>query len=114
MPYAPPPPKSGCNFVSPPVALIEWINRAESERTGSFETSLFQALLAGNTWHPPTRGGDGAAFACTDAPALGRLHAATITAANAPMTKLRLAAIPLHRPDAPPTLNSGALPAATA
>ncbi len=49
MPYSPPPPKSGCSFVLPPVALMLLTNVAESARTGSFEMSWFHALSAGNT-----------------------------------------------------------------
>jgi hypothetical protein len=49
MPYAPPPPKSGCNIVRPPVELIRLTSVAESDRTGSVDTFWFHALFCGKT-----------------------------------------------------------------
>src|SRR5690242_14969119 len=105
IPYAPWPPKSGCNNVRPPVWLIVRTNVAESDRTGSFETSWFHALFAGNTRQPPTIGGDGVAWGCTLADAGGNAAAAANTAAGATSRKTRRAAMRFHRPYARPTLN---------
>jgi hypothetical protein len=48
IPYAPPPPKSACSIVRPPVALMRRMSVAESDRTGSFDTFWFHALFEGN------------------------------------------------------------------
>ena len=89
----------------PPVWLIMRISVPESERTGSFDTSSFHALLAGNTRQPPTFGGDGVAWADTVADALGTVMAATSAAIRATSRRLRRADMGMHRPDARPTLN---------
>src|SRR5689334_6204626 len=87
MPYLPPPPKSACNLVLPSAAMMLLISRAESLRTGNFETSLFHALSAGNTWHPPTTGGFDAA---APAPESGEnaIEQARAAAAHAPTPSL--------------------------
>src|SRR5690242_16399494 len=55
MPYAPPPPKSGCRFVWFGDEMFA-ISVAESPRTAVASILVFQGLLSGNTEQPPTCG----------------------------------------------------------
>ena len=55
MPYAGLLPKSGCTAVAPE-PLISAMYAAERDETGVFEMSVFHALFAGSTGHPPTFG----------------------------------------------------------
>src|SRR4051812_41541365 len=96
MPYAPPPPKSGCSSVLPlPLMFATYCD--EFARSGYTDTSVFHGLLPGNTWQPPTEGapvdcgpGDGATHAV--APSASASTSATAGTSGA---GLRIG-IPLH------------------
>src|SRR5436190_4568784 len=93
MPYAPPPPKSGCRL--PPPSSPIWLRYAALlASTGAVEMSVFQGLSDGNTVHEPS-GPFGTPVRAGSGPGVGdgpgpHAAAATPTTTSATTQRLRV------------------------